>query len=106
MEGYNAYQTMFVRSLFVEVGMLPSMFCEDQLVEPFDVPHGTVIDADLLADNKSARIVAQDYLEERGKDFGDMIRHVLVTKQSQLQQLDSKIYLEVDFFLERYGRRR
>ena len=103
VEGYNAQQTMYVRTIAVGLGLIPPLFCEDDLTEQIGVPAGTTIDEAILADNRSARLAALEFIEERDRDSGDMIRHVLAKKQTNLQQLDSKIYLEVNFFLSVTG---
>jgi hypothetical protein len=99
MEHFVAQQSMFIRGLAVELGTLDKLFCEDDLVEAPVLFANTTVDAAVIADNKSARMACLNFLDARDRDSGDAIRHMLIKKQPALQQLDAKIYLEINFFL-------
>ena len=102
MEHFTAMQSMFIRGAAVQLGKLPALFCENDLVESMDLGETTVAD-ETVADNKAARTALQQFVDDPMRVSNEQIRGILAKKQNALAQLDAKFHLDASFWMGMTG---
>lgn len=99
VEQFTANCAAAVKTLAVEIGVLPSLFSEDDLVEEPEERVQITISPEVLVSYKEARSAAVKLMAGAEEYTGETITKALLTKRLVLQSLDQTFKVEEAFWV-------